>query len=193
VELHHLQVRNGVILEDSSEEILATPSPLSEYDAFAAKASSSAPPVRASQAPLLEVMTRMIPAMMKTTMKKKTMKIMTTLRMPTMSMRTTLLDCGLSRNFTLQCSRRDTSQTCYKMRCMCWEPTFDLSTTHNRCLSPLELVTTSLACISECWMQEIEGFRTPSSHESLTPLSTYATSVSNAAWRPLWSLSRTYR
>ena len=35
-------------------------------------------------------------------------------------------------------------------------------------------------------------FRTLSSHESLTSLSTYAASVSNAAWRALWSLSHTY-
>jgi hypothetical protein len=37
------------------------------------------------------------------------------------------------------------------------------------------------------------GFTTLSSHESLTPLSTYAASVSNAARRALWSLSHTYR
>jgi hypothetical protein len=37
------------------------------------------------------------------------------------------------------------------------------------------------------------GFRTLSAHESLTPLSTYAASVSNAARQALWSLSHTYR
>jgi hypothetical protein len=37
------------------------------------------------------------------------------------------------------------------------------------------------------------GFRTLSAHESLTPLSTYSTSVSDAARRTLWSLSHTYR
>jgi hypothetical protein len=36
------------------------------------------------------------------------------------------------------------------------------------------------------------GFRTLSAHESLTPLSTYAASVSDAARRTLWSLSHTY-
>jgi hypothetical protein len=36
------------------------------------------------------------------------------------------------------------------------------------------------------------GFRTLSAHEYLTPLSTYAASVSNAARRALWSLSHTY-
>jgi hypothetical protein len=40
---------------------------------------------------------------------------------------------------------------------------------------------------------EDRGFRTISAHESLTPLSTYGTSVSNAARRTLWSLSHTYR
>jgi hypothetical protein len=50
VELHHLRVENGVIFEDSSEEILETPTTLSESDAFAAGASSSAPHVPAAQA-----------------------------------------------------------------------------------------------------------------------------------------------
>jgi heat shock protein HspQ len=35
VELHHHCVENGVIIEDSSEEILVTPTLLSESDAFA--------------------------------------------------------------------------------------------------------------------------------------------------------------
>jgi hypothetical protein len=37
------------------------------------------------------------------------------------------------------------------------------------------------------------GFRTLSAHESLTPLSTYTASVSDAAKWTLWSLSHTYR
>jgi hypothetical protein len=37
------------------------------------------------------------------------------------------------------------------------------------------------------------GFKTLSTHESLTPRSTYAASVSNATRRALWSLSHTYR
>jgi hypothetical protein len=51
VEWHHLSVRNGVILEDSSEEILATPTPSSEPHAFVAGASSLVPPVSVAQAP----------------------------------------------------------------------------------------------------------------------------------------------
>jgi hypothetical protein len=50
VELHHLSVRNGVILEDSSEEILATPTPSPKPQAFATRASSLAPPVPVAQA-----------------------------------------------------------------------------------------------------------------------------------------------
>jgi hypothetical protein len=37
------------------------------------------------------------------------------------------------------------------------------------------------------------GFRTLLAHEFLTPLSTYAASVSDAARQTLWSLSHTYR
>ena len=51
MELHYLQVRNDVILEDSSEEILATPTSLSESHAFVVGASSSAPSVSVAQAP----------------------------------------------------------------------------------------------------------------------------------------------
>jgi hypothetical protein len=67
----------------------------------------------------------------------------------------------------------------------------DLSMTQGECLSLLGFVTNSLVCISECWMQEIKvsGLY---HHESLTLLSTYAASVSNAAQRALWSLSHTY-
>jgi hypothetical protein len=51
MDLHHLHVENGVILEDNSEEILAIPTLLSESQAFAAGASSSAPPAPLAQAP----------------------------------------------------------------------------------------------------------------------------------------------
>jgi hypothetical protein len=50
MDLHHLRVENGVILEDNSEEILATPTPLSESQAFAVGASSSASPAPVAQA-----------------------------------------------------------------------------------------------------------------------------------------------
>jgi hypothetical protein len=51
MDLHHLLVENGVILEDNSEEILVTPTLLLESLAFAVGASSSAPQAPAAQAP----------------------------------------------------------------------------------------------------------------------------------------------
>jgi hypothetical protein len=51
VDLPHIQVENVVILEDSSEEHLPTPTLLAESLAFAARSSTSAPPTPAVQAP----------------------------------------------------------------------------------------------------------------------------------------------
>jgi hypothetical protein len=51
VDLPRLRVENGVILEDSSEELLPTPTPLVESLAFATGSSTSAPPAPAVQAP----------------------------------------------------------------------------------------------------------------------------------------------
>jgi hypothetical protein len=51
VDLPRFRVENRVILEDSLEEFLPTPTPLAESLAFAARSSSSAPPAPAIQAP----------------------------------------------------------------------------------------------------------------------------------------------
>jgi ribosomal protein L12E/L44/L45/RPP1/RPP2 len=51
MDLPHIRVENGVILEDSLEEQLPTPTPLAESLAFAARSSTSAPPAPAVQAP----------------------------------------------------------------------------------------------------------------------------------------------
>jgi hypothetical protein len=53
VDLPYIRVVNGVILQDSSEEFLPTPTPLAESLAFAAGSSSSTPPAPAIQAPAL--------------------------------------------------------------------------------------------------------------------------------------------
>jgi hypothetical protein len=50
VDLPRIQVQNGGILEDSSEEFLPTPTPLAESLAFAAGSSASAPLAPAVQA-----------------------------------------------------------------------------------------------------------------------------------------------
>jgi hypothetical protein len=51
VDLSHIRVENGVILDDSAEEQLPTSTPLAESLAFAARSSNSAPPAPAVQAP----------------------------------------------------------------------------------------------------------------------------------------------
>jgi hypothetical protein len=54
MDLPHLRVDNGVVLEDSLEEFLSTPTPLAESLAFAAGVSFAAPPAPAVQAPAPE-------------------------------------------------------------------------------------------------------------------------------------------
>ena len=51
VDLPRIRVEHGVILEDSSEELLPTPTPLAESLPFAARSSASAPSAPAVQAP----------------------------------------------------------------------------------------------------------------------------------------------
>jgi ribosomal protein L12E/L44/L45/RPP1/RPP2 len=51
VDLPRIRVEHGVILEDSSKELLQMPTPLAESLAFAARSSTSAPPAPAVQAP----------------------------------------------------------------------------------------------------------------------------------------------
>jgi hypothetical protein len=50
-EMHHLVGGNGVIVEDSFEEVLATPTLSPALHAIVARASSSAPPALVAQAP----------------------------------------------------------------------------------------------------------------------------------------------
>jgi hypothetical protein len=54
VDLPRIRVEHGVILEDNSEELLPTPTPLAESLVFAARTSTSAPPAPAVQAPAPE-------------------------------------------------------------------------------------------------------------------------------------------
>jgi hypothetical protein len=61
------------------------------------------------------------------------------------------------------------------------------------CASPLGLATASLTFMLGRWDAGDRGFRSLSAHESLTSLSTYTASVSDAARQTLWSLSHTYR
>ena len=51
VDLPRIRVEHRVIMEDISEELLPTPTPLAESLAFAARSSTSAPPAPVVQAP----------------------------------------------------------------------------------------------------------------------------------------------
>jgi hypothetical protein len=155
VELQHLHVGNGVILEDSSEHILATPIPLSESHAFAVGASSSAPPVPASQA-LAPRGDDPDDSGDDDDDEEVEEEENNDNEDVNNEQEDNFVGLRLAQSTTPQCSRRDTSQTSCRMCCMHGEPTFDLNMTQGGCLSPLELVTTSLTCISECWMQETE-------------------------------------
>jgi hypothetical protein len=145
VDLPRIRVENGVILEDSLEEFLPTPTPLAESLAFAAGSSSSAPRQHQQSKPLLLEAT---PRTTLVTMMKMMKKKRTSTRKPTVNIRTTTWGYGLSPNIMHQCSRRSTFLTCCRMFYICWEPTSDPCMRPGRCASPLRLATTSLAFMS---------------------------------------------
>jgi hypothetical protein len=145
VDLPRIRVEKRVILKDSSEEFLPTPTPLAESLAFVARSSSSAPPAPAVQALLPEATTR---ATLVTTMKKKKRRRTTSTKKPTMNSRTTTWGYGMSLNIIHQCSRQGTSLTYCRMFCMHWEPTSDPCMRPGECANPLRLATRSLAFMS---------------------------------------------
>jgi hypothetical protein len=104
VDLPRIRVEHGVILEDSLEELLPTPTPLAESLAFADRSSTLALPASAVQAPAPggddQNDSRMMMKMMTTRMTRKT-----SMRRPMMLSRTTSWGLGLSLNITHQCSR----------------------------------------------------------------------------------------
>jgi hypothetical protein len=149
MDLPHIRVENEVILEDSSEEFLPTPTPLVESLAFAAGSSSSTPPAPAVQAPA--------PGGNdpddsgdddEDDKEEEEKKRTTSTRKPTVNSRTTTWGYGLSPNIIHQCSRQGTSLTCCRMFCMRWEPTSDPCMRLGVCANPLGLATSSLAFMS---------------------------------------------
>jgi hypothetical protein len=149
VDLPRIRVENRVILEDSSDEFLPTPTPLAESLAFAAGSSASAPPAQQSKPLLSEATTRTTLVMMMKTKKKKKKKMRkTSTRKPTKNNRTTMWGYGLSVNIIPQCFRQGTSLTCCRMFCMRWESTSDPCMRQGECTSLLGLATTSLAFMS---------------------------------------------
>jgi hypothetical protein len=147
VDLPRIRVEHGVILEDSSEELLPMPTPLAESLTFAARSSTSASPAPAVQAPAPggddpddswdddeddddedEEDNNNEEA--------------------NDAQQEYFMGFGPVTEITQQCSRRGTSPTCCKTCCIRWDPTSDPCTRQGECASLLGLATTSLASTS---------------------------------------------
>jgi hypothetical protein len=193
VDLHHLHVENGVILEDSSKEILATPTLLSKSQAFAAGASSSAPPAPAPQAPAPggdnpddsgdggEDDAKEEEEEENNNEEANDEKDDNFIGIwPVTEHYTSMFETGHFPNLLQDVLHALGTYV---------RPLFDT----RRVSKPPRACYYITRVYIRVMNAENRSFRTLSAHESLTPLSTYATSVSNAAKRPLWSLSHTYR
>jgi hypothetical protein len=194
VDLPHIRVEHGVILEDSSEELLSTPTPLAESLAFAARSSTSTLLAPAVQAPAPggddpddsgddddvddndnEDEEEQVNEEANYAQQDYFMGFG-----PVVKHYTSMFETGHFPNLLQDVLRALGTyvRPLYKTR---------------RVSEPLR------ACyyITRVHVMVMDagdrGFRTLSAHESLTPLSTYDASVSNAAKRTLWSLNHTYR
>jgi hypothetical protein len=194
VDLPHIRVEHGVILEDSSKEQLSMPTPLAESLAFAARSSTSAPPAPVVQAPAPggddpndsrddddeddddnEDEEEQVNEEANYTQQDYFMGFG-----PIVEHYTLMFETGHFPNLL--------QDVLHALR-TCVLPLYET----RRVSEPPR------ACyyITHIHVRVMDGgdrgFRTLSAHESLTPLSTYAASVSDAARRTLWSLSHTYR
>jgi hypothetical protein len=193
VDLPHIRVENGVILEDSSEEQLPTPTPLAESLPFATRSSTSAPPAPAVQAPA--------PggdnpddsgddddedgddADEEEHVNEEANYAQQDYFMgfgPVVKHYTSMFETGHFPNLLQDVLHVLGTYVCplYETRRVSEPPRacYYITRIHVRVMDAGD-----------------RGFRTLSAHESLTPLSTYAASVSDAARPTLWSLSHTYR
>jgi hypothetical protein len=192
VHLPRIRVEHGVILEDSSEEFLPTPTPLAESLAFTAGSSASAPPTPAVQAPAPrgnnpddsgdddedEEEEEDEENLNEEANEEKQDHYVGL--WPVAEHYTSMFETGHFPNL-LQ----------------------DILHTLGTYVRPLyetrRVYEPPRACYYitriHVWVMDAgdRGFKTLSAHESLTPLSTYAASFSDAARRTLWSLSHNYR
>jgi hypothetical protein len=193
VDLPHIRVENGVILEDSSKEFLPMPTPLAESLAFTAGSSSSVLPAPAVQAPApggddpdntgdddedddeKEEEEENINEEANGEQQDHFMGIW-----PVTEHYTSMFETGHFPNLLQDVMHALGTyiRPLYETRRV-YEPPrafYYITRIHVRVMDAGD-----------------RGFGTLSAHESLTPLSTYAASVSDAARRTLWSLSHTYR
>jgi hypothetical protein len=187
-------VENVVNLEDSSEEQLPTPTPLAESLAFAARSSTSAPPAPAFQAPAprgddpddsgddddeddddKEGGDEHVHEEADYAQQDYFMGFG-----PVVEHYTSMFDTGHFPNLLQEVLHALGTyvRPLYEARRVSEPPRacYYITRIHVRVMDAGD-----------------RGFRTLSAHESLTTLSTYAASISDAACRTLWSLSHTYR
>jgi hypothetical protein len=190
VDLPLIRVENRVILEDSSEEFLPTPTPLAESPAFIARSLASAPPALAVQAPAPggddsgdddeddeeeEEDEENINEEANEEQQDHYIGLW-----PVTEHYTSMFKTGHFPNLLQDVLHALGTyvRPMYETRRV-YEPPracYYITRIHFRVMDAGD-----------------SGFRTLSTHEYLTPLSTYAASVSDAARRTLWSLSCTYR
>jgi hypothetical protein len=194
VDLPRIRVEHGVILEDSLEELLPTPTPSAESLAFAVRSSTSAPPAPAVQAPAPgdddpedsgddndeddddnEDEEEQVNEETNYAQQDYFMGFG-----PVTKHYTSMFEMGHFPNLL--------------------QDVLHALGTYVRPLYETRRVSEPpRACyyITRIHVMVMDagdrGFRTLSAHESLTPLSSYAASVGDAARRTLWSLSHTYR
>jgi ribosomal protein L12E/L44/L45/RPP1/RPP2 len=189
-DLPPIRVENVVILEDSLKEQLPTPTLLVESLAFAARSSTSAPPAPAFQAPAPggndpddddeddddeEGEDEHVHEEADYAQQDNFMRFG-----PVVEHYTSMFETGHFPNLLQEVLHALGTyvRPVYETRRVSEPPRacYYITRIHVR--------------VMDAWDR---GFRTQSAHESLTPLSTYAASVSDAARRTLWSLSHTYR
>jgi hypothetical protein len=178
-------------LEDNSEELLSTPTPLAESLAFAARSSTSAPPAPAIQAPAPggndpndsrdddddddEDDEENINEEANDAQQDYFMGFG-----PVTEHYTSTFETGHFPNLLQDMLHALGTyvRPLYETRRVCEPPwaCYYITRIHVRVMDAGD-----------------RGFRTLSAHESLTPISTYAASVSDAVRRTLWSLSHTYQ
>jgi hypothetical protein len=193
VNLPRIRVEHGVILEDNSEELLPTPTSLAESLPFAARSSTLAPPTPAVQVPA--------PGANnphdsrdddeddddeeddEENVNEEADDVQQDYFMgfgPVTKHYTSMFETGHFPNLLQDVLHvlGTYVRPLYETRRVCEPPwaCYYISRIHVRVMDAGD-----------------RGFRTLSAHESLTPLSTYVASVSDAARRTLWSLSHTYR
>jgi hypothetical protein len=186
-------VEHVVILEDSSEELLPMPTPLAEWLAFVARSSTSAPPTPAVQAPAPrgddlddsedDDEDDNDKEDDKENVNEEANNVQRDYFMgfgPVTEHYTSMFETGHFPNLL-----RDVLHALgtyvwplYETRRVCEPPRacYYITRIHVRVMDAGD-----------------RGFRSLSAHESLTPLSTYTDSVSDAARWTMWSFSHTYR